>query len=132
MTEVTDTTSSPTAIGAMIDELMELRHRKRELNDQLKELDEEYKALESRIMETMDREGTRLTASSRTRVSISESTVPTVTDWEAFEQYVKENDAMYLFERRVASKPWRELQESGERVPGTEPFTRRSLSLRQT
>lgn len=123
--------SPQAAIGTLIDELNDLRERKRELNQQLKDLDEQYKELERQILEHMDAAGTELVASGRTRVSVTRQVVPSVNDWEAFEQYVKDNDAMYLFERRVASKPWRELYESGEQVPGTEPFERRSLSLRK-
>ncbi|MFW5972402.1 MAG: hypothetical protein ACOCTG_00305 [Bacteroidota bacterium] len=125
------TESGTVAIGDLIDELNDVRERKRDLNAQLKDLDEQYKELERQILEHMDAAGTELVASGRTRASVQRQIVPSVTDWEAFEEYVKANDALYLFERRVASKPWRELHESGEQVPGTEPFERRSLSLRK-
>lgn len=123
--------ASSITISDLIDELNDVRERKRDLNAQLKDIDEQYKELERQILEHMDSAGTELVASSRTRVSVQRQTVPSVTDWDAFEEYVKDNDALFLFERRVASKPWRELYESGEEVPGTEAFERRSLSLRK-
>jgi hypothetical protein len=123
--------SSPTTLGDKIEALAQLRDRKRELNQELKDVNEEYQMLEAQVLDELDQQGTQFAGSSRHRATISEQTVPSVTDWDAFYDYVRENDALYLFERRVASAPWRELVESGEQVPGTEPFTRRTLSLRK-
>jgi hypothetical protein len=118
-------------LGDKINALYELRDKKRDLQAELKILDEAFRELELSILNEMDAQGTTLTRGSRATVSISESIVPTVTDWDQFYDYVRENDAMYLFERRVAATAWRELLESGDKVPGTEPFTKRSLSLRK-
>lgn len=123
--------SSPTSLGDMIEALAELRDRKRDLSEQFKEIDRQYRELEARILDRLDQENAQFSGSSRHRATVSEVTVPSVTDWDAFYEYVKNNDALYLFEKRVASAPWRELVESGEQVPGTEPYTRRSISLRK-
>lgn len=121
----------PQSLGSKIDELNELRERKRELVAELKEVEERYAALEAEIMSDLDSMGIDLARGSTARVSISETTVPTVEDWDAFYEYVKSQDALYLLERRVAARAWRELYESGELVPGTSPFVRRKLSLRK-
>lgn len=131
MAELAAVKNSPQALGDKINELYDLRERKRELNAELKEINEESAALEASILAELDAQGTRLSASSRARVSISETTVAQVEDWEAFHDYVRANDAFYLFERRVANAPWRELHQAGETVPGTQPFVRRSLNLRK-
>lgn len=123
--------SSPRGLGDMIEELAELRDKKRQLNQDLKDLDEDYRAVEQEIMDKLDQEGAAFAGGTRHRATISEQVVPNVDDWDSFEEYVRDNDAQYLYEKRVAVKPWRELQESGEPVPGTSPFTRRTLSLRK-
>ena len=120
------------SLGSKIDELFELRERKRELTEQLNEIKAEYEELEREIMQNLDDFGIDLARGTMAKVSISESEVPTVEDWDAFYDYVRQEDAFYLFERRVAARAWRELYQSGELVPGTAPFTKRTLSLRKT
>lgn len=123
--------NSPIHLGDKIEALAVLRDRKKELNADLKVINEEYEDLELQIMDALDQQNMLFAGGSRHRATISENVVPNVTDWDQLHEYAKENDALYLFERRVATSAWRELEESGEHVPGTEPFTRRSLSLRK-
>lgn len=123
--------SSPTGLGDLIESLADLREQKRKLSDEYKKVDEQYKELEAQLLNRLDQEGAQFSGSSKHRATVSEVVVPSVTDWDAFYEYVKENDALYLFEKRVASAPWRELVESGEQIPGTEPFTKRSINLRK-
>lgn len=125
------TENSPIDLGSKLDALADLRDRKKEINAELTDVSQAYTELEREIIDLLDQQGTRMTGSARFRASISESTVPTVTDWDAFYAYVIANESPYMFERRVSASAWRELVESGEPVPGTEPFTRRSLSLRK-
>jgi hypothetical protein len=79
----------------------------------------------------MDEVGLESARGGRATATISENVVPTATDWDALEQYIYENDALYLMQRRLSASAWRELIESGEVVPGTEPYTQRSISLRK-
>lgn len=121
--------NSPTGLGDMIDRLAEIRDEKRGLNNQLKELDEQFKDLQEAIMQALDAQGMQFGGSSRYRATITESVVPTVEDWQGVEEFVKQEDALFLFERRIAVAAWREFHESGTLVPGTSPFTKRGLSL---
>lgn len=123
--------NSPNTLGDKIEELAALRDQKRALNAELKDINKAFEALEIEILDLLDQQGTQFAGSNRHRATISESTVPTVTDWDEFYAYVLQQQAPYLLERRVSVAAWRELVESGEPVPGTEPYTRRSLSLRK-
>jgi len=124
--------NSPTTLGDKINELYELRERKRELNKELQEINELFAQLEGEVLAEMDEQGIQLTRGSRASVSVSEQVVPTVEDWDAFYEYVERNQALYLLERRVAAAAWREeMTATGEPIPGTAPFTRRSLNLRK-
>jgi trimethylamine:corrinoid methyltransferase-like protein len=126
-----DITRSPKGLGAKIEQLAVLRDKKKELNNELKEVDEQFKALEQEVMHDLDEQGLAFSGGHTHRVTISEQSVPTVDDWHAVEQWAKDNDALYLFQRRLSATAWRELQDAGELVPGTTPFVQRSLSLRK-
>lgn len=118
------------SLGECINELHHIRERKREVNQELSELEHLYKALEQEILNLMDAQGTELARSSRACASISTQLVPTVTDWDAFYGYIRDTDQLHLLQRRVTTTAWRELVDSGETVPGTEPFTKRGINLR--
>lgn len=117
------------SLGDLIDRIAEIRDAKAQLNKEIKALDEESAELKTTVMEMLDAAGLGFGGSSRYRASITESVVPSVEDWEAVHQFVLDERAPYLFERRLAVAAWRELKESGLIVPGTEPFTKRDLSV---
>jgi len=121
----------PHNLGSMIDRLYELNVRKRELAAEQKVLGEQIEELEKVVLEGLDQQGLRLGRGRLASVSVSESAVPQIEDWDKAVQYMKDNDAFHLLERRVAIAGWRELHEAGETVPGTVPFTKRKASVRK-
>ena len=127
----TSEVQQPQLLGDKIDQLFEKRERKRELEAELAEVKREIEALEHDLIEAMEKQGTDLARGQLATASISKDTVPEIEDWEAVLQYVKENDAFYLLHRRISTAPWRELLESGETVPGTKPFEKKSVSIRK-
>lgn len=118
-------------LGSKIDELYELRERKRELAAEVKGIDEIMKAIEAEIMRELDEVGLVQGKGTRASATVNEAIVPEVVDWDAVHEYILENKALYLLTQNVAAAPWRELLTSGQPVPGTQPFTRRTLSLRK-
>jgi len=123
--------SSPTDTGDIIERMNQLRDEKRQLNAEIKALDDEYQELEAALLAVMDGQNTQIAATKRVHASISEQVVPTVEDWDALYEYIKETDQLHLLQRRVATPAWRELLESGEQVPGTASYTKRSVNLRK-
>ena len=119
------------SVGSLIDELYELGLRKKEIEAQLNDLKAEIEEREKVVMGLLDQQEITLGRGRVGKVSITENVVPNVVDWEAFGQYVIENGALYLMERRPSVKAWRELHESGDTPPGTTPFTKRGLSVRK-
>lgn len=119
------------SLGECINELYELRERKRELTTQFNQLEHLYKAMEQEVLAAMDNQGTELARSSKASASISTQVVPDVTDWDLFYEYLRTTDQLHLLQRRVTTTAWRELHDSGETAPGTQPFTKRSISLRR-
>lgn len=132
MSELTVVAAPPEqSIGSLVDELYELNQRKAEINKELKDLNAVIEDIEEKIFGRLDQLEIDQVRGRTAKVTVTHSVVPTVKDWEAFHRYVKENDMLYLFERRVSTAAWRELHQSGETVPGTEPFTKRGLSVRK-
>jgi hypothetical protein len=123
---------SPVMIGPIIDQLHDLRERKRELMKQVEVIEAEYGALEEQLMEKLDKEGTGKGAGTKASASISVSVVGNVTDWDKFHAYVKKTGFFHLFQRRLSDPAVRELFDQGKKVPGVEPFKKRRLNLLST
>ncbi len=121
------------SIGHKIDTLFALREKKRAINTKLKDLETEMSPLEAEIMSALDAEGTIKTSSRTATVSISEQEVPSASDWEKFNKYVRRNNYFHLYQRRVSATAFRELLESrrGKAIPGIESVTVRKLNLRK-
>ena len=62
-------------------------------------------------------------------VSIKSITVGNVTDWDTFYDYIYENKAWHMLERRIANLAYREMLDLDLEVPGVESFEKRSISL---
>lgn len=64
-------------------------------------------------------------------LGLSSTKVVTIDDWEAFTEFVTENNAFHLLERRPAQAGCRELMQDGENIPGIKPFIKTKLTFRR-
>lgn len=121
-----------TPIGKQIDNLHELREEIRRTEKDLNALKDKRRILEERLISTLEAQGIEQSRGRVATATISKTIVPNVHDWEEFHQYIVENDAMYLLERRASAAAYRELleQREGENIPGVQPFEKTTLSLR--
>lgn len=99
------------------------------------ELAQELGELDLQLLDALDAQGTTSTAiisgSDRISVSVAEQTVPAVKDWEAVYAYVERTGRFQLFERRMSSAAFRELLALEGAIPGTEPFTKRTINMQR-
>lgn len=121
--------SKPT--GKMIDEMFDLRESKKELERKVKLINEEMTLLEAELIQKLDAEETSMGRGRSASASITKSEVPMVDDWDIFGQYLIDNEMLYLLQRRVAVRAFRELRDAGEEIPGTTTFPKRTISLRK-
>ncbi len=121
------------SVGRMIDNLFDLREKKRKLQASIKELEEQMAPLEEHILKHLDDQGTLRTASKTAIVSISEQEVPHVIDWESFWKYISRNKYYHLVQRRVSAAAFREVLAArrNKPIPGSETVTVRKLNLRK-
>lgn len=117
-------------VGSMSEKLFSLRDKKRELEEQIKALDEESGLLQEQLMERMAKENlSKVTCKSGT-ASVTVGIVADVLDWDAFHAYIAKTKQFHLLQRRVSDASWRELFEKKGAVPGTQPFNKKRLNLR--
>lgn len=108
-----------------------LRERKRELEAEIKLLDQALAANELAIIEKLDGMGVNKFAVGKLSFSISENTVGNVEDWDQVYAYIRDNNAFHLVQRRLANAAYKELLDMGEALPGVVPFNKRSLNFRK-
>lgn len=108
----------------------ELRERKRALNNEIAEIDRELDENEIQILEVADALGMKRFAVGKLTFSVSENVVGSVEDWDKVYEYIKENDAFYLLQRRLANAAFKEMLDDGNDLPGVVPFVKRSINMR--
>lgn len=120
-------------LGAMADAIYEKNEQIAQANAALKVLEGEKRDIENRLLESMQEAGTNIIRGAKATVSISETTRPSIFDFDAFSKFVLRRKALHLFERRVAANAYRELKEElgGKTIPGISEFTQQRLNVRK-
>jgi len=121
----------PQTLGAMIDTMYELRNQKQALESEAKKLKEQMDLLEAQIIIRQDIDETTMSRGKTASAILTEQEIPKVEDWDAFYQYIQENEAFHLLQRRVSTAAARETLEAGETIAGVGTFTKRAISLRK-
>jgi hypothetical protein len=114
----------------IIAEMSEVRTERRNIATRDKELVARWRALEMELMVRLDEQGVLKAATGVGTASITETVLPQVVDWDAVYAHIKETGDFYLLQKRPAAAAFRELHQSGEVIPGMEPYTKREISLR--
>jgi hypothetical protein len=117
--------------GDLVAKLTEVRDARRAVAARDKELVEEWRAAEAALMAVLDAQGTNKVGTPAGTATLTEDDVPLVKDWDTFLNDCRENDRLYLLQRRVATKAWKELKDNGFEVAGVETYKKRSISLRK-
>ena len=117
-------------LGKDIDDLFQLREKKRKLESAIKDIEGQASLIEERLMENMEKNGVERTTGKLGTVSITSSVVANVEDWDLFGAYVIKNKLLHMLQRRVSDPAYRELLDAGKKVPGVTPFNKKRLNLR--
>jgi hypothetical protein len=121
----------PVSVGSLIDQYFALREQKKELDRESDTVKAAMEVIAEELLKVYDAQGVTLCRGRLASASLSETVIPIVDDWDSFTQYIIENEALHLLERRPSTAAWRELHEGGELVPGTAPFTKRTINVRK-
>ena len=118
-------------------ELHRVKQQITALNKEVSNLEATRSELEEIVMSNLNDANLSLARTNKTdengkriTVSVNTETVANVTDWAEFEEYVYDNRALYLLQRRASNPSYREEIAIKGSIPGTEPFTKQRLSLK--
>ena len=120
-------------IGEKIDDLFDTRERYYAAKRNMDEIHAELKEKEEKIMETMADNGLDKASGTKATVSLSETTIAHVQDWDKVYNFILRNKTFHLLQKRVTDAAYRELLKlrKGRRVPGIESFIKKGINLRR-
>lgn len=121
----------PKTIGACIDQMYKLRAKRQQIEKQAEDVKQQEAELEKHILDSFNKTDLDGARGKLAVAGITQSTVPTVKDWDQLYRYIKKEGAFDLLQRRVSATAYRERLEAEEVVPGVEPFNVIKLSLKK-
>jgi len=120
----------PLTPGELIARMKRVRAVRKKLATRDKKMVEMWRDLDARLVAALDRLGMRRASSDEATATITEEELPVPKDWDEIDQYILDNAAVHLLQRRLSTSAWRELQQAGTEIPGVTTYTKRSISLR--
>lgn len=119
----------PATIGGKIDLRMQLKSKKEEAQKLADAYDAQMRDVERALEEQMEKEGTTKGGGKLATVSLGESVVPNVVDWDAFYKFIHKTKYYHLLERRPSVTGCRELFDTKGMIPGVVPFPKKKLNF---
>ena len=119
----------PEDLGACIDKYYQLRAQRLNLEKEVKERKRTERAYMEHIVAQLRAIKMENGGGLKANASIKEVEMPTPKDWPAIWEYIKENNAFDLLQKRLSSKAVQERWDQEIVIPGIETFTKVSLSL---
>lgn len=117
-------------VGTLIDEMSDIREKRRVLAAEDKVLESTYKILEEDLLAAMDAQGTTKSTGKLASAGIIEVLVANKVDWLEMMKWIARTKNFQLVQQRVSDPAYRELRTQGKVIPGLEDFTKRSINLR--
>jgi hypothetical protein len=116
----------------LIERYQAIKAQRSELTRQDNELKEQLTEIEGRLSVALDELGAdSLAVRGLGTVYRTEEIVPTVDDWDTFNSFVRDNDMLYLFQRRLNATAYRELLQQGVEVVGLNPTQITKITVRK-
>jgi len=121
--------SIPKTLGGCADKLYQLNEKKREASKKVTAIEEEIKALKEHVIESLPKSKLTGASGKLANVRVVTKAVPQVKDYDKFYNYVKENEAFDLLQRRLSEAAIKARFEEGEKIPGIDFFNVVSVSI---
>ena len=139
MTETVE--AAPAAVGVPLDKLAKVY---RKMSAEIQKLTQDYDnavaaiktqqdTVKTAIKDEMLRLGVKSVRTDGGTISLSTKTRYNTDDWDAFKEFIKENDALELLEKRISQSNMATfLEENSGKVPaGLNSFTEYAVSVRK-
>ena len=128
--EVTTDNVRPATLDEVLTNLSLAKKAYSALSKEADEAKSHQNVLVNMVIGMMDQAGITTAGNDCISVSVGSDIMPTVEDWEKVFEYVKENDAWHVLQKRISAGAYRELLNMGEKVPGIKPFDKAKLNSR--
>ena len=122
---------TPLSTGDIIARMVSCRDERRKISGRDKDLIKEWRSLELELLQRLDSQGMKQAATDGGTATITKTILPNVVDWDALWQHIVDTRGFHLLQRRPAAAAFRELNSSGEKVPGIDAYEQRTISLRK-
>lgn len=110
------------SIKDLITEYQQLKAKRVELSQADAELKQRMDDIEAAMLVELDNAGTdSVSVNGLGTVYRKQEIVPTIEDYATALNYIRDNDLMFLFQRRLNATAYRELLEQGVEVEGINP-----------
>jgi hypothetical protein len=119
-------------LGELINMFRVVKEEKAQHEKEIKRLAERYDILEQEIIKRLSDAKLEKVAHGGMTVTPERKTFPHLEDWAQASDWMLENKAIYLLEKRIAVTSYRELLEMGRSIPGVVPYVKTKLATRTT
>jgi hypothetical protein len=107
-------------LSELIEQLVEVKRKRTDIASQDSDLSKQAAQLEADIMHLMSEVGTTKAATETGHsVTMAKKTVPVITDWDAFYEYVQQTKSFDLLHKRLSTTAFKDRAENGEQIPGS-------------
>lgn len=119
-------------LNSLLSQMSILRAEKKQLEFMVKQAEKNIAACERQIFERLDAmELVQAKNPQGMSVTITESLVPKVEDWDLFHQHIRDTGDFFLLQKRAAVLTCRESFQMGRVLPGVMPLTLRKLTFKE-
>lgn len=115
----------------LIDKLCAVDKDISKVQHQLKKLEAEYTKYNDQLLVVMQKSKLSSAKTKSGTAIVNEQRLPQIKDRAKFWKYVREHKAFDLVQNRISSTAYFERLEDGEKVPGVDIFTKKSVSIRR-
>lgn len=117
-------------LGEVIDALYDTRADRIALDKKSEALKKEEARLGDYLIKKLGDSGLASARGVKATFTPKTKEVPNVTCWDKVYDFILENEALHLVQKRISESAWKELREAdGVLVPGTEVFEKSTYSL---
>lgn len=118
-------------LGQYADELYLISEEIKDLKSKLTQLDENRKELKKEVMSLFSDSKQTIAAGSIGKLTLKEKDIPIISPdkWHEFYDYVYENKAIHLLQKRLAVMTVMELLNGGEVINGVDILTKQDLLI---
>ena len=116
-------------LAYLVDQYENARAERLAADKVAKELKSKETKLHDELCDALAESGVGMVGGSTHKVTLKITRKPQAADWPALYEYIKQNNAFELLQRRLGERAINERLEQGEDIPGLSFFNKRSLSV---